>query len=98
MTAKILPTILFTLFMLGAVDLFVDWYELFLNRRGVSDRVNLLIRRATLVILAFLFWRSMVDRIHLELSSTHFLFALFAFCFYRLIASFFKESSKKSSS
>ena len=96
MPAKILPTILFTLFMLGAVDLFIDWYKLFLERRGISENINLLIRRATLVILAFLFWRSMVDRIHLEFSSTHFLFALFTFCFYRLIASFFKESSKKS--
>ena len=94
MDAKLLPTLLFTLFMIGAVDLFIDWYAIFLKRRGISDPINLLIRRATLVILTFLFWRPMVGRIHLELSSTHFLFALFAYCFYRIIASFFKESAK----
>jgi len=93
LNARLLPTLIFTIFLTGAVDIFMDWYRLFLKRRGVKSHLNLLIRRVLLVLLAFVFWRPMAFSIQNELSSTHFLFSLFVFCFYSLIATFFKESS-----
>jgi hypothetical protein len=58
----------------------------------LNTRLNLLIRRTTFVILAFLFWRALVSQLEtFELSPTHFFFALFIYCFYRLIASFFQK-------
>lgn len=91
MGAKILSTTLYSILMVGVIDIFIEWYKGFLVRRGVNPHFILLLRRLTFVILAFLFWRSMVPHLEsTEFASTHFFFALFVYCFYRLISSFFK--------
>lgn len=91
MGAKILSTTLYSVFMVGVVDIFLEWYRGFLVKRGVNVHLIMLLRRLTFVILAFLFWRAMVSQIEsVEFTSTHFYFALFIYCFYRLISSFFK--------
>jgi len=88
---KILSTVLFSILMVGAVDIFIEWYRTFLIKRGVSTQLILLLRRITFVILAFIFWRSMVDQLGpKEFAATHFFFTLFIYCFYRLISSFYK--------
>lgn len=89
--ARILSTILFSLLMVGAVDIFLEWYRTFLQRRKVDEKLILLLRRLTFVILAFIFWRSLVSQQETgEFASTHFFFTLFIYCFYRLISTFFK--------
>ena len=95
MGAKILSTIFVSLLMLAGVDIFIEWYGLFLERRGLNANLIRLLKRATLVILAFLFWRAIVaQQSPAEFSTTHFFFALFIYCFYRLIATFFKIKEK----
>ncbi len=97
MGAKILSTTVFSLFMVGAVDIFLKWYNTFLQRRNVDAKLILLLQRTTVVILAFLFWRSLMAQQETgEFASTHFFFALFIYCFYRLIATFFKKRKKTS--
>jgi hypothetical protein len=50
---------------------------------------------ATIVILAFMFWRSLVAEQHAEeFASTHFFFALFIYCAYRLISTYFKGKAE----
>ena len=97
MGAKILSTTMFSILMVGAVDIFIEWYRTFLIKRGVDPRLILLLRRITFVILAFLFWRSLIDQLEpKEFASTHFFFALFIYCFYRLISSFYKGKIESS--
>lgn len=92
MGAKILTTVLISLFMLAGVDIFIEWYGLFLERRGLNADLIRLLKRTTLVILAFIFWRAIVARQSSpEFAPTHFFFALFIYCFYRLILTFFKK-------
>lgn len=97
MGAKILSTTLFSLLMVGVVDIFLEWYKTFLQKRGVDAKIILLLQRVTFVILAFLFWRSLVSQQETgEFASTHFFFALFIYCFYRLISTFFKRRKEAS--
>ena len=37
--AKILSTVLFSILMVGAVDIFIEWYRTFLIKRGVSTQL-----------------------------------------------------------
>jgi len=95
--AKILSTTLYSVLMVGVIDIFLEWYRGFLVKRGVSGHFIQLLRRLTFVILAFLFWRSMVDQLSVsEFASTHFYFAVFIYCFYRLISSFFRGKHEPS--
>ena len=83
--------------MVGAVDIFLEWYRSFLEKRGLNAQVILLLRRATFVILAFLFWRALIQQpVQMEFAPTHFFFALFIYCVYRLIASFYKKKNEDS--
>lgn len=92
---KILSTIIISILMVGAVDIFSEWYKGFLNKRGINPKIILLIRRATFVILAFMFWRSLVaEQQTEEFASTHFFFALFVYCAYRLISTYFKGKAE----
>jgi len=94
--ARILSTILFSVFLVGAVDIFSQWYRGFLIRRGVEPRLNLLLRRIFFVILAFIFWRALLaQHIVAEFAPTHFFFTLFIYCFYRLISSFFQGEERE---
>ncbi len=95
--AKILTTTLFSLLMVGGVDIFSEWYRIFLQKRGVDPKLIRFLRRLTFVILAFLFWRSLISQeVLFEFSSTHFFFALFIYSCYRLIASFYRDRSERS--
>lgn len=95
MGAKILSTTFFSLLMVGAVDIFLEWYRTFLQKRGLNRKLILLLKRLTFVILAFLFWRSLIAQQEtMEFASTHFFFTLFIYCFYRLISSFFKGETE----
>ncbi|MBN2029825.1 hypothetical protein JW824_06215 [bacterium] len=97
MGAKILSTTLFSLLMVGAVDIFSEWYRIFLQKRGVDPKLIRFLRRLTFVILAFLFWRSLISQqVSVEFSSTHFFFALFIYSCYRLIASFYRDRTERS--
>ena len=92
--AKVFSTVFFTLLMVSGVDIFVRWYRTFLRRRGVGSKLVLLLQRTTFVVLAFIFWQAVSSRVVTEeFASTHFFFALFIYCFYSLIASFFKGCS-----
>lgn len=92
MGTKILFITLFSLFMMGTIDIFSEWYRGFLEKREINPKIIILLQRLTFVILAFLFWRPMVSqKIMHNFSSTHFFFALFVYSFYRLISSFFKK-------
>lgn len=92
MGTRIFATILITLIMVGAVDIFQMWYTTFLRKRGLNDKLIILIKRVTFVILAFLFWRTLIgEPIKGEFAATHFYFALFIYCFYRLISSFYRS-------
>ena len=92
---RILSTTLFSLLMVGAVDIFLRWYRTFLKKRNVNPRFILLLKRLTFVVLAFLFWRALIaQQTTSEFASTHFFFALFVYCFYRLIASFFSTKAE----
>ncbi|MCJ7813425.1 hypothetical protein MUP95_08960 [bacterium] len=91
MGARILSTTVFSLLMVGAIDIFSEWYRTFLQKRGVDQKLIIFLRRITFVILAFMFWRSLVSQqVSTEFSSTHFFFALFIYSCYRLIASFYQ--------
>ena len=93
MGAKILTTLAVSLFMMAGVDIFIEWYGLFLERRGLNPHLIRLLKRTTLVILAFIFWRAIVARqVQSEFAPTHFFFALFIYCFYKLIVTFFKKN------
>ena len=95
MGAKILLITLFSLFMMGSIDIFSGWYRKFLYKREINPKIIILLQRLTFVILAFLFWRPMVSQeIMYNFSSTHFFFALFVYSFYRLIASFFEKKER----
>ena len=90
--ARILITLTFTLIMIGAVDVFLAWYKSFLQKRKIEPNLIRLLTRLTFILLAFLFWRAFVGQTEtFELNITHFLFACFIYCFYRLITTFFKE-------
>jgi len=89
---KILFITLFSIFMMGGIDIFSEWYRGFLQKREINPKIIILLQRLTFVILAFLFWRPMVSQEKMyNFSSTHFFFALFIYSFYRLISSFFKK-------
>lgn len=92
MGVRILITLVFTLLMVGAVDIFLSWYKSFLQKRKIDPNLIKLLTRLTFIILAFLFWRAFVSQTEtFDFNITHFLFALFIYCFYRLIATFFKK-------
>jgi len=94
---KILTTTFFSILMVGAVDIFIEWYRTFLIKRGANPHFSVLLRRLTFVILAFVFWRSLVDQLEPgEFAATHFFFALFVYCFYRLVSSFYKGKGESS--
>ena len=96
MGAKILSTTLFSLLMVGAVDIFSEWYRQFLQKRGVDQKLIVFLRRLTFVILAFIFWRSLIsEQVMIEFSSTNFFFALFIYSCYRLISSFYKGKTDR---
>jgi hypothetical protein len=95
--AKLLSTILYSLVIMGAVDIFSEWYRNFLNKRGVDHKFVIFLHRATFVILAFIFWQSLIrEQEAAEFAPTHFFFALFIYCLYRLVASFFKGKAERS--
>ena len=99
MGERILSTTFFSILMVGAVDIFLIWYKSFLERRGVNPHFILLLRRITFVLLAFVFWRALIAQpVQGEFAATHFFFALFVYCFYRLIASFYKDRRDKDKS
>ena len=93
MGTKIFTITLFSILMVGAVDIFIEWYKTFLLKRRFDKKLIRLIIRIGFVLLAFVFWRALVaQQKSLEFASTHFFFALFIYCFYRLISSFSKKS------
>ncbi len=96
MGPRVLVTLVITLLMVGAVDIFMEWYRGFLKNRRVSPPLSVLIQRILFVLLAFLFWRALVGHQRTEeFASTHFFFTLFIYCLYRLIASYFKDRKEK---
>ena len=95
--AKILSTTMFSVFLIGAVDIFTSWYRSFLKRRSVAPHLSQFLIRILFVMLAFIFWRALADEITAaEFQSTHFYFTLFIYCFYRLIASFYPKRNHES--
>jgi len=90
---SILSTTLVSIFLAGAIDIFSTWYLNFLKKRKIRPDLICFIIRSMFVLLAYLFWRAFIHDIETHsLSSTHFFFALFVYCMYRLIASFYKNN------
>ena len=95
MTIPFIVLIAFALVFIGLTDAFTAWYSLFLQKRGVSPKVRIFIIRLTYCLLTFIFWEALVHRREVpELAFSHFVFAMFIYSFYRLIASFFKNNKK----
>ena len=85
---------LISLFMLLWIDVFKRWYGRFLARRGMSLKNINTMMRIFWVILAMIFWYTLLHRgMPTEFSITHFAFTLFVYAFYNLIASFFRRSA-----
>lgn len=81
------------LVFIGLTDSFTSWYGLFLKKRGLSAKTRLFLKRLTFCLLTFIFWEALVHRREIpELAFSHFIFTLFIYSFYCLIASFFKKS------
>ncbi len=80
---------LVTLFMMFWIDVFRNWYRRFLSKRGMSERNIRNMMRIQWVILAIIFWYTLLHRgMPPEFNITHFSFALFVFSLYGLIKLF----------
>lgn len=93
MGGRIFLVIILSMIMIIIIDLFPRWYSMFLNKMRIEAGMQRLFVRLAYVLLTFIFWESLVARQDFrEITVSHFLFALFIFCLYKLIRSFQKQS------
>ena len=94
MGTQILMLVALTIIMMRVLNLFGEWYTFFLKRRRINVHLITLLNRLTIIILAYIFWGSLIARGGMaELNKSHFLFALFTFSIYKLIKSFRKNNN-----
>ena len=81
-------TLLTTLLLFLAVELFVKWYRKFLVRRKLPAHIRGFILQAMWVLLALLSWNTLYRKfLPIEFDASHLLFALFIFSLRGLILS-----------
>ncbi len=79
-----------TLFMFFWIDVFRKWYARFLMRRGMSRRNVNSMMRILWIILAILFWYTLLHRgMPAEFNITHFSYTLFIFSLYGFLREIF---------
>jgi|GEM_PF-1029217 len=85
MGAHLLSIVLFSLLTMTGIELFMRWYPGFLERRQVPPDLRRFIPRLLWAILTVLFWSALIRKPPAEFTASHFYFALFIMCFFRLL-------------
>lgn len=87
MGEKLLTATVASLALIGAVDWFDSWYNRFLSRRGISAVLRKRFRMVQWVVLALLFWYSLLSAgMPPRFGAPFFLFVLFIYSLRGLIA------------
>jgi hypothetical protein len=87
---------LLILFLLAWMDVFLKWYPRFLERRGASAELKLTLQRIFWLVMAILFWHTLLQRgMPEEFSITHFAYTLFVVSIYGVIKSFFNRKNSE---
>lgn len=99
MGAHLLSIVLYSLLTMTGIELFMRWYPGFLERRQVPPDLRRFIPRLLWVILTVLFWTALIRKPPGEFTASHYYFALFILCFFRLLCCMgpFHESKKDNS-
>lgn len=93
MGLKLMTTTLGSLILIFAMDFFIQWYRKFLDRFSLDAKTKLLINRIFWVVMALLFWRSLLYYGFPEQFGMPFLlFVLFIYSVRGLIIALFKKS------
>ncbi|NOZ56656.1 MAG: hypothetical protein GXO73_07700 [Calditrichaeota bacterium] len=80
MGEKLLTATVASLVIIWAIDWFDGWYERFLERRGLSPQLRKNFRMIQWVVLALLFWFSLVNAgLPPKFGSAFFLYVLFIY-------------------
>ncbi len=92
MALHLLLVIGLALLLVGILDLFERWYSFYLHKFRIDPKLIQLLQRLKWIILAFIFWNAMVSRkLIIKIDYSHFLFALFIFCLFRLLSSVYNN-------
>lgn len=84
-----------TLFMFFWIEIFQTWYKKFLSKRGMSEKRVRSMLRILWVILALVFWYTLLHRgMPTEFTITHFSYTLFIFSLYGLLRSLYIKEKK----
>ena len=95
MGEKLLTATVASLVLIGAVDWFDGWYRQFLTRRGVSPTLQKRLRMVQWVLLALLFWYSLLSvGMPTRFGTPFFLFVLFIYSLRGLIAAALTSASR----
>jgi hypothetical protein len=93
---KIILITFLCIVMLRGIELFLEWYKFFLEKRKIDSRQIVSLQRITLIILCILFWRALgIQKLTEEFSSDHFFFTMFIFSLYKFVISFFRNIKNK---
>jgi hypothetical protein len=85
-------TLLTTLFLLTAIDIFANWYRKFLVRRKLPKYIRHFIEQAMWVLLALLCWNTLYRKfLPIEFDASHLLFTLFVFSLRGFVVSLIKQ-------
>jgi len=80
MGEKLLTATVASLVIIWAIDWFDGWYDRFLERRGLNPRLRKNFRMIQWVVLALLFWFSLVNAgLPPKFGSAFFLYVLFIY-------------------